>query len=158
MDALGLDIKLLLAQIINFLLLWFLLSKFVYKPVLKLLDDRKKKIATSLTNAKKIEDKLVEIEAKEKAILKSATTKAIQEEKEIIFSAKKERSAIVEAARLDAQKEAQKAIDRIHAEEIGVYERIKEKLVADIADETAKRLSNNAKFDQFPLLTKLLNE
>jgi len=55
MEALGLDIRLLVAQLINFGLLIFLLNKFLYKPLIKMLDDRKKKIAEAAENSIKIE-------------------------------------------------------------------------------------------------------
>lgn len=48
MEALGIDPKLFIGQIINFLILLFILTKFAYKPIVKLLDDRRQKIADGL--------------------------------------------------------------------------------------------------------------
>ena len=41
----------LIAQILNFLVLVFVLAKFVYKPVLGIMEERKNKIASDLETA-----------------------------------------------------------------------------------------------------------
>jgi F-type H+-transporting ATPase subunit b len=46
--SLGISLPLLLAFVINFMILFFLLGKFLYKPVLKMLDERAKKIKESM--------------------------------------------------------------------------------------------------------------
>ena len=43
----------LIAQILNFLVLVFVLAKFVYKPVLGIMEERKNKIASDLETAEK---------------------------------------------------------------------------------------------------------
>ena len=43
-SKLGIDWKLLIAQIINFLVLLFVLYKFAYRPILSMLEKRTKKI------------------------------------------------------------------------------------------------------------------
>ena len=41
----------LIAQVLNFLILVFILAKFAYKPLMKIMDDRKNKIAGDLAAA-----------------------------------------------------------------------------------------------------------
>ena len=41
----------LIAQALNFLILVFILAKFAYKPLMKIMDDRKNKIAGDLAAA-----------------------------------------------------------------------------------------------------------
>ena len=43
----------LIAQILNFLILVFVLAKFAYKPVVRIMDERKNKIAGDLEAAEK---------------------------------------------------------------------------------------------------------
>jgi F-type H+-transporting ATPase subunit b len=158
MEALGLDIKLLLAQVVNFLLLWFILSKFLYKPILKMLDERKKKIKDGLDNAVKIEQKLAGIEQKEKEILKSATVKAQKEEAELIALAKTQSVQIIETAKQSASRESQQALERIRAEELAVYERIKGKIITQISNEVVAKLSTASDKSKFPMLSKILGK
>ncbi len=51
MDALGINGPFLIAQIVNFVLLLLLLRAFLYKPVLKMLESRKQRIAEGLQAA-----------------------------------------------------------------------------------------------------------
>ena len=51
MEALGLHLPQLIAQIVGFLVLLFILSKLLYKPLLKIIDERSAKIKESLEAA-----------------------------------------------------------------------------------------------------------
>ena len=44
MEALGINLPGLITQVISFLILLFVLSKLLYKPVIKMLDDRADRI------------------------------------------------------------------------------------------------------------------
>ena len=62
---LSIDLPTIIATIINFILLLFILKFFFIKPVNKIMDDRKNGINTSIKNAKDNEEK-AEISRKEK--------------------------------------------------------------------------------------------
>jgi F-type H+-transporting ATPase subunit b len=102
-SAFGLDIKILIAQLINFGILLFILWKFAYKPMFKILDDRKKKIETGIENAAKAEEKLREVG---------------EEEKKIMVEAKKQAAKILDEARVMAEESRKKNIEKTK-EEIG---------------------------------------
>ncbi|MFI5205711.1 MAG: ATP synthase F0 subunit B, partial [Candidatus Paceibacterales bacterium] len=72
----GIEPILLLAQIVNFLIILFVLKKFFYKPIVKMLEERKTKIKESMVNADLIETRLKETEQKSAAILESARKNA----------------------------------------------------------------------------------
>ena len=86
-DKLGIDLKLLIAQIVNFVILLVILTKLIYKPLLKLLDDRKKMIAKTVDDSKRIEDRLAAIEADRDKVLANASKEAMV----IVERAKKEK-------------------------------------------------------------------
>jgi F-type H+-transporting ATPase subunit b len=69
----GLEIKLLLFQIINFLIVMYILKKFLYVPIKKILDERKYKIKQSLLDIENA-----------KVILQTAN----DDKKKILFNAK----------------------------------------------------------------------
>ena len=61
MDALanlGIDIKLLTAQVINFALLLLILRRFAYQPMLQLMDERSARIEQGLKDAEAAAKKL----------------------------------------------------------------------------------------------------
>lgn len=84
LTSLGINGKLLIAQIINFLILLFLLSKLLYKPLLKVMDERSQKIESGLKAAKKSESDLKKAEADAEKILE----KAYKESNDILANAK----------------------------------------------------------------------
>lgn len=73
---LGVDWKLLLAQAINFAVLFFVLRRFAYQPMLDFLEKRSGKIEQGLKDAEAAQAKLSEMEAKEKKVLAEARAEA----------------------------------------------------------------------------------
>ena len=72
MSKLGIEWRMLLAQLINFSIVFFLLWRFAYKPIFAILEARRQKIAESLANAEKIKAELARTEAERKRILAQA--------------------------------------------------------------------------------------
>jgi F-type H+-transporting ATPase subunit b len=72
----GFDPILFLAQIVNFLIIFFVLKKYLYKPVLKILKDRREKIEQGIKQADEAAKLLEETVQKEERILKDAQEKA----------------------------------------------------------------------------------
>ena len=53
MDALGINLATLLTQVVSFLVLFFILSKVLYRPLVKIIDQRALKIKESLQMVEK---------------------------------------------------------------------------------------------------------
>ncbi len=81
------------AQIVNFLFLVWVLAKFAYKPLTKMMEDRKAKIANDLSGAETARAEAEKVKAEADAALTQA---------------RQEAAAIVEAARVNAQTAADK--------------------------------------------------
>src|SRR3989344_3734981 len=99
----GVQPVLLVAQIVNFLIILFILRKFFFGPITKVLEDRRQKIEEGLKNAETIERKLEETEEKTAKILEDAANQA----KQVIDGAKSHSQEIVN----EAQKEAAKTLE-----------------------------------------------
>lgn len=97
----GVQPVLLIAQTVNFFILLFLLKKLLYGPLLRILRQRRQKIADSLKNAEKIEKQLLKTtEEKEKVLLDAS-----KEAQKIIVEATLSASAIIDEARKKVQKD-----------------------------------------------------
>lgn len=94
LQTFGIQPILLAAQIVNFLVLLFLLNKFLYKPILKVLATRKDKIAQSLKDVEEIEKKLLKTEADRQKKL----DEALKEAKEMMQDAQKSATSIIQEA------------------------------------------------------------
>ncbi|MFA6528839.1 MAG: F0F1 ATP synthase subunit B [Candidatus Gracilibacteria bacterium] len=115
-DKLGIDLKLLLAQVVNFLILLFILKKLVYKPVLKLLDARKNMIAKTVEDSKKMEERIQKLEDEKKSVMSKAS---------------KEAMTIVENAKKDAEVEHQKILEKAKGEISGMVDRCRTQIVSE---------------------------
>lgn len=76
MDKLGLDPKILVAQLISFSVVFLVLWKFAYGPIFAMLQARKEKIAEALANAEKVKADVARTEAERQKILADAGDKA----------------------------------------------------------------------------------
>lgn len=145
LSKLGIDWKLLIAQIVNFLVLLFVLYKFAYGPVLAMLDKRQKKIEKGLKDADEAHKKLAESEEKQKEILRKARTEAkdivekahIQAEKsksEIAGEAKKQSEKIIANAKDQIEQEKNKMITEVKSEIGSLVVAAAEKIIGEKID------------------------
>ena len=128
-NAFGVDLPKLGFQIFNFLLLLYLLNRFLFKPVLGMLDDRQRKIAKGLEDAESAaRDREMASAAREETL-----AEARAEAQDMIARANKiaedSRNEIVAAARSEAEKVAARAREEIVAE--------KEKAMAELRSHVA---------------------
>jgi F-type H+-transporting ATPase subunit b len=65
----GVDWPHLVAQIVSFCIVCYLLQRFAYKPVLNMLGERRKQIEEGVANTKKIADDLAQAEARRQQTL-----------------------------------------------------------------------------------------
>src|ERR1700741_3307455 len=75
-DTFGWNWKLFLSQVISFCIVAFLLRRFAYKPILAILEDRRRKIEEGQLNAEKIRKQLAEAEKRYQEILDKANADA----------------------------------------------------------------------------------
>ncbi len=111
----GLDWKLFLAQLINFSVIVFVLTKWVYRPLIKTMDERKKKIDDGVKNAEVAEKKLLSAKEEEEKIINSARAAGKEHVDEGRKKGDMERQHRVEASKaiIDAQlKESKERIQR----------------------------------------------
>lgn len=110
----GLNWKLLLIQSVNFGLLLLVLWKFLYIPLVGMMDKRQKAIEKSVVDAESAEKKLSDIKEEESSILKSATidgekivekarTNAKSKEAELMAEANTKRERVISDAGLKAE-------------------------------------------------------
>ncbi len=70
--AFGIDWKLLLAQGVNFVIVLGVLSYFLYKPALRMIDARREKIAAGIRDAEEAGKRLAEADAERQKIVGAA--------------------------------------------------------------------------------------
>jgi F-type H+-transporting ATPase subunit b len=72
----GVDWSHLLAQVVSFCIVCFVLYRFAYRPVLKMLEVRRQQIALGLANAEQIKAELARTEAQRQEVMAQANAQA----------------------------------------------------------------------------------
>ena len=129
MGALGIDGWRLLWQMINFLILLFLLQRLLFKPILRLMDARATKIRESVDEAERMrqlaeETRLANEAAMEAArkqaadLINAATHTATQMREQAAQQAREEGERIIERARDEIQLERDHAIAQVRRQAV----------------------------------------
>lgn len=149
----GIQPTLLLAQIVNFTIILFVLKKFFYKPITKALENRKRRIEESLKNADEIETRLKKTEEKTAQILESARSQS----QNIIAGANKEAQRIYETASLEARKLTDEAIskarEQIDRQRQEMQKSLEKETLTLVAEVVKKVLGRNLSFKERQDLT-----
>lgn len=129
MEKLGINITWLLAQVVNFGLLLFILWKLAYKPVLKVMDDRKQKIQESLDYAENAKKQAAEQQKEFDRKLADARREAQAAATVAAQAGEKERAVILAQAREDARKMIEQAKEQIEYERKQMLAELREEVV-----------------------------
>lgn len=124
---LGINGYTLLAQIANFLILLFLLRKFLYKPLLIFLEKRKDIIEEGLLNAKKAknelqsiskvkEEKIIEAEREANEIIENSKRTAVEKSGMILKDTSEKAENYVREAKKIAEEEKKEAMHKLQKE------------------------------------------
>ena len=114
---LGIVPGIVLAQLVNFVILFLILRVIAFKPLLNVLQQRKERIAKGLEDARRAEEKLANIEKDYQAKLDEARVEGQKAVAEASATAEKQAAAIVakaneDAARVKAQAQEEAELER----------------------------------------------
>jgi F-type H+-transporting ATPase subunit b len=127
------EIKQILLQMLNFGILAVVLTKFLFKPILKILDARSKKIAEGQLAAEKSLKATAELEKKQAEKLAEASRKAASIINEAKAESKKLGAELIAEAKNVAAAELAKQKESFHkeleSEEVALKKRIAELVV-----------------------------
>ena len=101
LESLGIKGGLFAAQLVNFLIILFIVWRFVYRPLLKTMDKRNKKIEDGLKNADEAKLALSSAQESKKAVLKEAD---------------KEAQALIDKAHAEAEAQRKAMLAETHKE------------------------------------------
>ena len=126
-ETFGWQPQIFLSQVVSFLLVCFLLWKFAYGPVQKMLEARSKSIEDGLAAAQKMREELANAEKKVQEVLREASDKADT----VIGEARQSAEVVAQRKTQDATTEAQKIIEAARAATKLEAEQIKSELKRD---------------------------
>ena len=146
--ALGISLPGLIAQLVNFGILLLVLRLFLFKPIMKVMDERKRKIEEGLNASQAAAHaaessqeesrralELARAEGREAIVRAQETAARLSTEHEA--QARREAESIVERARAEIERERQQAIQSLRAEFADLTVRAAERVVGQALDRTA---------------------
>lgn len=132
------DAKLIIAQLVNFAIVLFVLKKYAYGPALKLMNERSKKIEKGLKHAEAAHKKLSEVTEKEKEVLVEAKKQA----QDIVAKAEevavKNKETIIAEAKAQAEKIMQDSAKKLEAEKNQMMQEVKSQIAELVVAATEK--------------------
>jgi F-type H+-transporting ATPase subunit b len=136
------DLGLFVWNLIGFLILFFILKKTAWKPILKSLNDREQGIADSLATAERVKAEMVQLKGENEALL----AKAREERAQMLKEARDTRDKIVSEAKEQAKIEAGKIITdaqaAIEQQKMAALTEVKNQvgnLVVEVAEKILRR-------------------
>lgn len=118
LGKLGIDIKLLIAQILNFTLLLWILTKFLYKPIIKKIEEDEKELDKAKIQSLELKQKKEIFEQKQKKEIEKIREKVTQ----IINEAENIAISIKERAEKETKEEKAAVIKQIKSRLIEIEE------------------------------------
>jgi len=145
MQGLGINLPLLVAFVINFLILFGLLTLVLYKPALKILDERQAKIKDSIEQAERIKEQAASSEEEIKvhletarkegqAVIAQATQIGDRLKEEATEKARQEAEKIVLKSQSEIRQERDKLIDDLRKEFVDIAILAAEKVTKETLD------------------------
>ncbi len=128
-EALGLNLPQLIAQIVNFFVLLVILRLTLYKPILRMLDDRKQKIAEGLNAAEIARAEAAQAQAN----IQQQMDEARKEGQDMVANAQQIAARIQTDAREQSARDREAALERATAE----IQLERDRAIADLRGEFA---------------------
>lgn len=125
---LGIDWKLLAAQLVNFTILIAILHKLLYRPMLDMFQKRKNTISRSLKEAKKIEEDFKNLERVKDMEMREARVRSKELVNKAAVSAEEQKNRILA--------ETKATSDKLVNEAKGIIRLQKEQMLKDLEKET----------------------
>jgi F-type H+-transporting ATPase subunit b len=150
MEALGINLPGLITQIVSFLILFGLLWMVLYKPIIRMLDQRSAKIRESLETAEKVREESAKSKADMQKQIDAARTEGqalIAQAREVadrfrdeeLAKARTEIQAARARAESDIKREREAAIEELRREFAGLAVAAAEKIVERSLDKNSHK-------------------
>lgn len=150
MEALGINLGYLVMQILLFVILILVMRNYAYAPIIRVLEERKARIAKGLEDARQAAIARDNADAEAKKILDAARAEAasmrqdaaVQAEesaKGIVAKANEEAKAVSAAARADAEEERNRILAELRDQVAAIAIAAANKLVGEALDEERQR-------------------
>lgn len=150
LHQLGIEPKVLASAITGFLLLWAFLAKYLFKPIMGLIETREQDIKTAYENADRaktdaqnmkaeLEQRIAEIDVEARAKIQAAINDAQTTKEEILAEARAKYDEIIRKGQEDLAHEKDKALAQLRKEIVNLTISATEKIIGGTLDDAKQR-------------------
>jgi F-type H+-transporting ATPase subunit b len=150
MEKLGINVSQLIWQIVAFGLLVYLLRRFLYRPVLKMLDERRRRIEQSMADAQtaaekaaaaqvEFERRLAEARKEAQTVLAQANEMSAKMRDDILQTARQEAREMVDKARQEIEADRARSMAQLEKEVADLAISVSEKVLGESLDNNMQR-------------------
>ncbi len=150
MDKLGINVAWFITQLVNFILILLILRSLAYKPVLQMLESRKRKIQESLDYADKVkadaaaqqkqyEQQIEQVRRDAQQARESAASAGEKERERILAQARDEARQIVEQARGQLDYERKQMVAELREQVVNLSMLAAQRVIGASLDERRSR-------------------
>ncbi len=138
LTKLGIDGKLFIAQLVNFLVLFIVLRAFAWKPLLMALEDRRAKIKKGVDDAEKAKQQIKDIEKERETVMNKARAEAMHMLEQAEQKAQLVKDEKVKQTQTEVEQQLKEAKEQIKGERLASYDLLKKDLSKLITAATGK--------------------
>ena len=149
-----LNIQYIIFYMVDFIIILFVLQKFLFKKIANVLNERESIIKKGLEDAKESQEKKEEMEERYKEIMKETQREVDQILKGTKVSAEKLRNEIINTAEIEAKKIIEEAENKISQDHDRMYELLKNEVKGIAIDITKKILDENLGREERDIILK----
>jgi len=150
LHALHIEPRIMAAQVTGFILLWILLAKYLFKPVMALLKAREAELKAAYDKAAEergqaeriraeVEARLAEIQAEDRARIQAAVAEAQSVKDEMIAEARARAEETLRRGEEDLARERQKILAEMRAQTVDISLAVAGKIIGESLDEDRHR-------------------
>jgi len=150
LHALHIEPRIMAAQVTGFILLWILLAKYLFKPVMALLKAREAELKAAYDKAAEergqaeriradVEARLAEIQAEDRARIQAAVAEAQSVKDEMIAEARARAEETLRRGEEDLARERQKILAEMRAQTVDISLAAAAKIIGESLDEDRHR-------------------
>ncbi len=141
--TLGINLKIFIAQLINFTVVLLVLWKWAYTPIVKILEERQEKIEKGVKQADAAQQRLLEIEKEHASMIAQSKNESARMMEETHAHSQERKKIMLEKAKEEVRDVVAQGKEQLHAQKEQMIREAREE-IAQIAVSCARKILDEA--------------
>jgi F-type H+-transporting ATPase subunit b len=142
LGTLGINLKIFIAQLINFTVVLLVLWRLAYRPIVQLLEDRQEKIERGVKQAEEVEKRVADLERERSEVIAKATLEAARMLEDARMSAEHRKTELLTKAKEEVRGVVAQGKAQLEAQKVQMMVEAREELAALAVEAAGKILQD----------------